>query len=68
VTAAGAVQGEITNIFISFERPVMVGTLVLSSADYVIPRYEVKEFNNRFAIIAIDQTPPGILDIKVVNR
>ena len=45
----GPATTSITNIFVSFDRPVKAGTLLLSSADYVMPKYEVKEFNNRFA-------------------
>ena len=69
VTSSGVVEGHSTNIFIVFDKPVKVGTLVLSSADYVLPRYEVKELNNRFAVISMFETPPqGVLDIKVVNH
>jgi hypothetical protein len=63
-TPLGLMTGSNTNIFIAFEKPVKVGTLILSSADYVMPKYEVKEFNNRFAVITIDETPAGVLDIK----
>ena len=36
-------------LFISFDAPVSVGTLTIRS-DKPLARYEVKEFNNRFAI------------------
>ena len=68
MTPQGTATGSLTNIFISFDKPVRAGTLEVKSVDYIIPKYEVKEFNNRFAIIAIDETPAGILDISVRNR
>jgi hypothetical protein len=51
------------NIFISFEPHVMIGSVILVSHDFVVPKHEVKEFNSRFAIIAIDEVPAGVLDI-----
>ena len=54
-------------LFLSFDRSVAVGTLeVTSDADALLPRHEVKEFNNRYAIIHFAEMPPaGILDITV---
>ncbi len=57
----------ISNLFVSFEKPVKIGTLHVSSPDIQIPRYEVKEFNNRFAIIVFSgEIPSGTLDLSVV--
>ena len=39
-----------SKLFISFDQPVAVGTMTVR-ADKPLTRYEVKEFNNRFAII-----------------
>jgi hypothetical protein len=39
-----------SKLFISFDQPVSVGTMTVRS-DKPISHYEVKEFNNRFAII-----------------
>jgi hypothetical protein len=56
----------ISNLFISFEYPVKVGTLEVSSPDFVMPHFEVKEFNNRFAIITFsNDIPVGTLVISV---
>jgi hypothetical protein len=49
-------------LFVTFDNPVRVGTLEVS-ADFKLPAYEVKEFNNRFAIIVFgDDLPTG--DVK----
>jgi hypothetical protein len=52
-------------LFVTFDNPVRVGTLEVS-ADFKLPTYEVKEFNNRFAIIVFgDELPTGTLNIAV---
>jgi hypothetical protein len=52
-------------LFVTFDNPVRVGTLEVS-ADFKLPTYEVKEFNNRFAIIVFgDDLPTGTLNIAV---
>ena len=38
-------------IFISFDKPILIGTLKVASPDMKLPVYEVKEYNNRFAVI-----------------
>src|SRR3954452_7317189 len=43
-------------LFISFDQPVSVGTLTIRS-DKPLAQYEVKEFNNRFAIIHFGEAP-----------
>jgi len=68
MTAQGVMSASITIIFITFDQPVLAGTLEVRSADFVVPKHEVKEFNNRFAIIAINDPPPGVLDILIINR
>ena len=55
-----------TILFISFEIPVSVGTLEISSPDMQLPLHETKEFNNRFAIIVFNGSiPQGTLRIEV---
>lgn len=49
----------------SFEKPIKVGTLEVNSSDFTLPRYEVKEFNNRFAVIVFyDALPAGSLNLR----
>jgi hypothetical protein len=56
----------LATLFISFDTPVKVGTLEVSSPDMRLPIYEVKEFNNRYAIIVFrDNLPAGTLDVGV---
>lgn len=56
----------LTNLFVNFEKPVRVGTLTVTSPDAQLPRLEVKEFNNRFAVITFqDQLPLGTIVITV---
>ena len=55
----------VINLYISFDQPVVVGTLEVNSPDAILPTYEVKEFNNRFAIITFyDELPTCTLIIK----
>ena len=52
-------------LFVSFDQPVNVGSIKVR-ADKPLPNYEVKEFNNRFAIIAfLGPVPECNLDIDV---
>jgi hypothetical protein len=54
-----------SKLFISFDQPVSVGTMTVR-ADKPLAHYEVKEFNNRFAIIAFPEAIPECnLDIEV---
>jgi hypothetical protein len=54
-----------SKLFISFDQPVIVGTMTVR-ADRPLPPYEVKEFNNRFAIIVFgEQLPECNVDIEV---
>ena len=55
-----------SNLFINFDRPVNVGTLSVNSPDMALPMHEVKEFNNRFAIIVFNAAlPSGTLNISI---
>lgn len=57
---------ELDSLFICFDGPVKVGTLHVSSPDMKINTHEVKEFNNRFAIITFNgPVPEGTLRIEV---
>jgi hypothetical protein len=56
-----------SKLFISFDPPVKVGTLRVK-ADKPLAHFEVKEFNNRFAIIAFQEAVPECnLDIEVTS-
>lgn len=55
-----------TIFFLTFERPVLVGTLEVSSSDISLPSYEVKDLSNRTAIIAFaGGLPMGTLELRV---
>jgi hypothetical protein len=55
-----------TSLYVTFDQPVRVGTLTISADDFKLPLHEVKEFNNRFAIIVFDgELPTGTLRIRV---
>jgi hypothetical protein len=52
-------------LFICFDRPTKVGTLNVSSGDFKLPRHEVKEFNNRFAVISFyEDLPTGSFTVE----
>jgi hypothetical protein len=51
-------------LFVTFSRPTRTGTLTVNSPDMRLPRHEVKEFNQRFAVIVFDdELPLGTLKI-----
>jgi hypothetical protein len=53
-------------LFVTFEDDVTVGTLNVRSPDMQLPVYEVKEFNQRYAIITFqDNVPAGTLEVQV---
>ena len=53
-------------LFVSFEPEVRISTLKVQSPNISLPRYEVKEFNQRFAIIAFSgPLSEGTLEISV---
>jgi hypothetical protein len=57
------VEDDPISLVVAFDRPTKVGTLQVKS-DAVLPRHEIMEFNNRFAIIAFaDAIPAGTLEI-----
>jgi hypothetical protein len=56
---------EIVNLFISFQNDVAIRTLEVSSPDIALPQYEVKEYNQRYAVISFAAAlPMGILEIR----
>jgi hypothetical protein len=53
-------------LFVTFEDDVTVGTLTVRSPDMQLPLYEVKEFNQRYAIVTfLDNVPAGTLEVEV---
>jgi hypothetical protein len=53
-------------LVLTFEPDVAITTIRCNSPDSVIPKYEVKEFNQRFAVIVFDnELPKGTLQIRV---
>jgi hypothetical protein len=55
----------VPTLFICFDKPTKVGTLDVQSTDMRLPKYEVKEFKERFAIIGFGgELPAGTLQIK----
>ncbi|MFO9403474.1 hypothetical protein SDB56_10060 [Legionella pneumophila serogroup 1] len=56
----------ISNLYITFDTPVKIGTVEVNSPDSKLPAYEVKEYNNRFVIIVFqDELTSGTLNITV---
>ena len=59
-------MGLLATLFVSFEDVVVIHTLTDRSPDMQLPIYEVKEFNQRYAIIQfMDNVPAGTLEIEV---
>lgn len=55
-------------LHVSFEDDVVIHTLRVRSPDMQLPQYEVKEFNQRYAIIVFsDNVPAGTLEIGVTS-
>lgn len=55
-----------TTLFVTFEPEVRVSTLKVQSPDIALPAHEVKEFNQRFAIIAfMGELTAGTLEVSV---
>jgi hypothetical protein len=53
-------------LFVTFEPEVKISTIQVRSPDMKLPLYEVKEFNQRFAIIVFNGAiGPGTLEISV---
>jgi hypothetical protein len=56
----------IGNLFLTFEKPVIVSTLTITSPDMTLPTYEVKDFNARSAVISFSgEMPAGTLVVRV---
>jgi hypothetical protein len=56
----------IATLYISFDPEVDITTLRVRSPDMALPVYEVKEFNQRYAIITFsDNVPTGTLEVVV---
>jgi hypothetical protein len=54
-------------LFVTFQPEVKISTLTVNSPDMRLPAHEVKEFNQRYAIISFAaDLPAGTLEIKVV--
>lgn len=55
-----------TTLFVTFEPEVQISTLKVRSPDIKLPAHEVKEFNQRFAIIAfMGEMTAGTLEVSV---
>jgi hypothetical protein len=67
VGPAGATRiGTLATLFLSFENDVVISTIKVRSPDMQVPIYEVKEFNQRYAIIVFsDNVPAGTLEVLV---
>ncbi len=58
--------GTLATLFVSFENDVVISTIKVRSPDMQLPVYEVKEFNQRYAIIVFsDNVPAGTLEVIV---
>ena len=58
----------IATLFVMFEDDVVIHTLAVRSPDMHLPVYEVKEFNQRYAIIVFsDNVPAGTLEVCVTS-
>jgi len=56
----------LATLFVTFENDVVISTLNVRSPDMQLPPYEVKEFNQRFAVIVFsDNVPAGTLEVVV---
>ena len=60
------IEYELPTLFITFEPDVKITTIKVRSPDMQLPRFEVKEFNQKFAIIVFsEKLPSGTLEIDV---
>lgn len=58
----------IPTLFITFEPEVKISTLQVNSPDIQLPRHEVKDFNQRFAIISFSgQILSGTLEVNLIE-
>lgn len=57
---------ELPTLFVTFDPEVLITTLKVRSPDMRLPRHEVKEFNQKFAIIVFsEKLPEGTLEVRV---
>ena len=55
-------------LFVSFEEDVAVHTITVRSPDMTLPLHEIKEFNQRYAIVVFaERVPAGTLEIEVAK-
>jgi hypothetical protein len=60
-------QVVITNLFVTFDPEVRVTTIQVRSPDMQLPPYDVKEFNQRYAIIVLSgEIGEGTLEVAVI--
>lgn len=59
-------QKAMGTLFLTFDKPVAINTVEVSSPDMRLPYYEVKDFNPRSAVIVfMEDLPPGTLVVSV---
>jgi hypothetical protein len=59
LTGSHRTEHVFVTLFLTFEKPVKIGTLEVGSPDGVLPTYEVKDFNNRSAVVAFTSEIPA---------
>ncbi|MBU6470443.1 MAG: hypothetical protein KGQ68_07150 [Gammaproteobacteria bacterium] len=60
------IEMELPTLFVSFQPEVRITTLKVRSPDIQLPRHEVKEFNQKFAIIVFsEKISEGTLEVSV---
>ena len=65
-TGQATKMGTLVTLFVTFEPEVKVSTLKVRSPDVRLPPHEVKDFNQKYAIIAFHgEIPEGTLEIAV---
>jgi hypothetical protein len=58
--------GTLSTLFVAFDSDVVVSTIRVRSPDMQLPIHEVKEFNQRYAIVTFsDNVPAGTLEVVV---
>jgi hypothetical protein len=66
LSGGGMAQGAPVIVFVAFQNDVRITTLEVSSPDMVLPAHEVKEYNQRFAIVSfMGELPGGTLELRV---
>jgi hypothetical protein len=60
------IEFDLPTLFITFEPDVRITTLKVRSPDIRLPRHEVKDFNQKFAIVVFaEKIPEGTLEVSV---